>query len=181
MSRTILPFHADDISAVAKSLRAQLGELGHPPGHVEMLSMLARAAGFRNFQHLRADAAARGRLDAAPPPEAPVDHAQVERLLRCFDGAGRLARWPAKLSQQVPCLWVLWSRLPPRQTLTERAVNDLLRDLHLFGDHALLRRELCNHGLAIRSTDCSAYRRVERRPPPDAAALIRRLEARRAA
>jgi hypothetical protein len=39
-------------------------------------------------------------------------------------------------------LWVLWSRLPAREQLTEEQLNRHLRANHLFSDHALLRRYL---------------------------------------
>ena len=71
MSRPAFPFAAGDISAVARSLKDQIAQGGHtPPGHVELLNMLARAAGYRNFQHFRAQAVARGVLDAPAEPPA---------------------------------------------------------------------------------------------------------------
>lgn len=182
MSRTTLPFHADDMSALARSLKGELTRCDHTPGHVELLNMLARSTGYRNFQHFRADLTARDRLDAAPPvPPAPaVDHVQLERLLRLFTADGRLTRWPSKFSHRLPCLWVLWSRIPPRRVFGEKEINRLLDVQHQFGDHALLRRELCDHGLMTRTIDGREYRRVEQEPPPQALALVRRLAARHA-
>ncbi|ACJ00068.1 DUF2087 domain-containing protein [Rhodospirillum centenum] len=173
MTKLDIPFLADDISAVAKSLRAQLGAAERPPGHCEMLNMLARSAGYRNFQHYRAQIAARDRLARPPVPEPTVDQVRLAQLLRYFGPQGRLARWPSKFSHQEPCLWVLWSRIPARRTFAEREVNALLAANHDFGDHALLRRELIDYGMMMRAVDGSAYRRVERQPPPDARALIR--------
>ncbi len=180
MSRTSLPLHAADLSAFARSLRGQLADCGRTPTHLELLNMLARSAGYRNFQHLRAQINAREQLDAPLPAPAPVDHVLVRRLARLFDASGRLVRWPSKFSQRKPCLWVLWSRIPPRQTFSEQQMNDLLLANHLFGDHALLRRELHDCGLVTRSLDCREYRRIERQPPSDARALIRHLEVRHA-
>jgi hypothetical protein len=168
VSRILIPFAVGDISALARSLRDQLSELNHLPGHVEMLHMLARAAGHRNFQSYRAA------LSPAEPVQ-PVEPALIQRLARYFDAAGRLVSWPAKTSLQDPCLWVLWSQLPARETLTELELNALLRARHLFGDHALLRRELCDRGLLARTPDGRAYRRVERPPTAEARALLQRL------
>lgn len=184
MSRTPLPYTTGDISALARSLRTELAGRSEPPGHVELLNMLARASGCRNFQHFRAQAAAQQRLETppSPPPSlAPaVDPAKILRIARCFDAAGRLARWPAKRSEREPSLWVLWSRIPAGQVLSEPQVNDLLRGEHGFGDHVLLRRELCDLGLLARTRDGREYRRVERAPPADALALLRHLKARAA-
>lgn len=181
MSRTLLAFEAPDISALARTLHKGIAELGHAPGHVELLNLLARGAGFRNFQHLRADAQARQRLDAPPPPAAPLaDHARCEKALRLFDLAGRLVRWPKKRNQQVLCLWLLWSRLPSGETFPERRMNELLNAQHLFGDHALLRRELVEFGLFRRTPDGREYSRIERAPPPEMSALISLLRRRSA-
>ncbi|HYD64129.1 DUF2087 domain-containing protein [Azospirillum sp.] len=181
MSRTPLPFCADDISALARSLRAQLAERTDPPGHVEWLNMLARATGHRNFQHFRSRAEAQERLENVPPPEPaepPVDPAKILRIARCFDETGALARWPGKHSERLPCLWVLWSRLAADRVLSEPEINDFLTAHHRFGDYALLRRDMCDQGMLTRTRDGREYRRVERRPPADALALIRHLKAR---
>ncbi len=178
MSRTVFPLYAGDISAFARSLNNQITASEQPPSHLELLNMLARSAGYRNYQHLRAHAQAQDLL--ASPKPAPVDFEQVKQQLRYFDAKGRLMQWPGKFSQREPCLWVLWSRLPARKALNEQQVNQLLQANHLFGDPALLRRELCDHGCVIRTADCKEYRRKERQPPDNVRELLRQLEARRA-
>jgi hypothetical protein len=178
MSRTVFPFAAGDVSALARSLSRELEACESKPGHVQMLNMLARAVGYRNFQHFRAQQAAQDRLDVAPAPAAPVDHLKIERVAGHFNDAGVMIRWPAKTSQQRLCLWALWSRLPAGVVLNERQVNDLLKAAHSFGDHALLRRELFGAGLVTRTADCREYRKVGQRPPPEALALLRRLAVR---
>lgn len=181
MSRLSLPFAVGDISALARSLRAELADSDHTPGHVELLNMLARGAGWRNFQHFRAQADARDQLDAPPaPPPTPVDYQRVRRIARHFDAAGLLVRWPSKYTEQQLSLWAPWSHLPTRRILNEKQINQALTDLHSFGDYALLRRNLVEGGWLTRTADGSQYRRIEREPPPDALALIRHLAQRRA-
>lgn len=177
MPRTFLPFAVDDISALARSLRAQLAARTDPPGHVDMLNMLARAAGSRNFQQFRARAAGGGETTAGPPgnPAPDPDKAMVERTARHFDGEGRLATWPAKTSLQALALWGLWAQVEPGRSFSEIGFNQRLNALSLIGDPALLRRSLVNLGLMSRTEDCRDYRRIERPPPPEALALIRRL------
>jgi hypothetical protein len=178
MSKAPLPYAAADISQLAKSLRAQLQALERTPGHVEMLNALARAAGFRNFQHLRAQHRALHALQTPPAPAPDLNLHLVRRLLRFFDARGRLVRWPKKHSERVVCLWVLWTRLPARTPLDERRISDLLDTLHLFGDHALLRRELVDQGMVRRTPDGRAYTRLERRPQPEALAVLDALRER---
>ena len=176
MSRPAIPFQTPDVSSLARSLRAQLLERPAIPGHVEFLNMLARAAGYRNFQHLRAEtevpvaAAAPAIPDA--PASAPVDPRLIERVKRCFSPEGRLLRWPSRRGDQILALWGLWSKLPANTEMTERGISDRLRLLNDFGDHALLRRELCDLGLVFRTPDCREYRRIEQQPPADAVALM---------
>jgi len=178
MSRTQIPFFTPDLSSLTRQLGAQLRSHEGAPSHLELMNMLARAAAFRNYQHLRAAHAAQGRLDAAPPPEV-TDYALVERALRCFDGQGRLRAWSSRRPVQVLCLWSLWAALPPETDLHEREINVRLGTLHSFGDPALLRRELRGLGLVDRNPEGTRYRRIECRPPPEARDLVRRLGAMR--
>ncbi len=179
MTRTPIAFSVDDISALAKSLRKQCEGRDTLPGHVELLNMLARSAGHQNFQQFRSLAAPSQPAAEAPRP-APIgpDLALVERVLRHFDGDGRLIRWPARRSQQLLCLWALWAAFPARESLDDSDVKALLARRHSFADHALLRRELVDMGLLARTADGRDYRRIEREPPADARALIRALSAR---
>lgn len=178
MTRTMIPFHAGDISSLARTLRTQLIARESVPGHVELLNMLARAVGRRNFQQLRAES-----QDGAPPQAVtaedaptPVDQRRIERVRRCFGADGKLSRWPAKREDQVLALWCLWARLPSRRDFTEQEISQVLRDLHDFGDHALLRRELVESRLVSRTPDCRAYRRIEQPPSADVTELLRQVQ-----
>jgi len=174
MSRLALPFEVADVSAFAKSLREQLRATEQLPSHVELLNLLCKAAGYRNYQHFRATAAAAERL-ATPVPLEPVDYGRVEKAARYFDHAGRLIRWPARRNQQELCLWALWSRLPAEVTMTERDISEMLADWNLFGDHATLRRALYDGKLVTRSVDGRDYRRIEQKPPAELGMLLRRI------
>ena len=178
MSRPIFPFHAEDISALARALKNQLDGRDEPPGHVELLNMLARATGWKNFQHFRAQFDGEPIALPAPPSPPAVDEKRIARLAKLFDAEGRLMRWPKKFNQQQTCLWALWSRIPARRSFAEREVNLMLLDHHAFGDYALIRREMIDAGMMTRTPDGRVYRRVEQAPPPDAVALVRALAAR---
>lgn len=78
MSKQVFPLNSPDISAFARALGRQLQAREAPPSHLEVMNMLARAAGYRNFQHLRAAHAAEARLDT-PALVAAVDFRLVER------------------------------------------------------------------------------------------------------
>lgn len=172
VSRQRLPYHAPDISALAKSLARQLDDSPERPGHVELLNLLARAVGFRNYQALRANHEAESRLARGAEPETVVDFRRVEQWRRYFDESGLLQRWPKKHSHREACLWVLWSRLPARQRWSEKEINQRLQGQECLGDHLLLRRALIDGGWLARADDGSEYRRIERRPPAELGALL---------
>ncbi|HEV7437501.1 MAG TPA: DUF2087 domain-containing protein [Pseudorhizobium sp.] len=179
MTRTVFPMEVADISAFAKSLREQLGRLDHKPSHVEMLNLLSRAGGYRNYQHFRstvcrAEVLQDWQLDGETLPVP--DEERVKKTLRVFDRNGRIIRWPSKRSQQELCLWYLWGRIPAGQTFSEPQINLLLGALHLFGDAALLRRDLVDMGLMRRNRDGSDYRRNEKEAPLELTLLNRRMK-----
>lgn len=180
MTRSLVALTIPDLSAFAKNLRAELVKSADLPGHLSLMNMLARASGFGNFQHLKASVstAGQGAEDKPHSLAAKPNSQRNAKALRCFDGKGRMAVWPAKTTVQEMCLWVLWSTFPARQALTEKQLNARIDAWHTFGDRALLRRSLIDHGLFTRAQDGSSYTRVEREPPLDAIELIRGLAAR---
>lgn len=175
MPRTQLTYEVADVSAAAKSLRNQLGKLERLPTHVELLNMLARAAGYRNFQHFRAEVTAKASPASADEPQ--INRGLVEKAARHFDAKGRLQRWPARESQAVLCLFVLWSRIPAGVSFTEREISELLDEWHTFGDYALLRRALVDYGLMSRTVDGRKYVRIGQKPPAELASLLARVPA----
>lgn len=175
MSREAIPFSVPDVSLFARALGRALAERQAlkpaPPGHVELLNLLARAAGLRNFQSLRAAP------PADPPPPAPLsEHAR--KALGHFDAQGRLLRWPVKYSVQQLVMWTFWTRFDARRVYTEKEVNAVLKAAHVFGDHATLRRELINHRLMARKSDCSEYTKLAARPDAETRALLAAWRAR---
>ena len=178
MSKTPLPLHADDLTTFVRSLSEQLGDSS--PSHLSLMNMAARAAGYRNVQHMRAAHAADRRLSRAGDAP-PADARAVERAAHQFDAHGRLIRWPAKRGVQTLALWALWATLPAARSLSEREVGETLSAEHLFADPATLRRTMIAEGLLSRQADGTDYRRTEREPPAEAKALIRALSAKRRA
>ena len=187
MTRTVYPLAIPDVAAFARSLGNALKERHplkpEPPSHVELLNLIARAVGLRNMQALReralrdpppasamATASAGGEAAAAPATPALSDNAR--KALHQFDSQGRLMRWPVKYSVQKLVMWVLWTQFDAKRLYTESEVNAVLKRAHLFFDHATLRRELINHQLMARKSDCSEYRKLPARPDDETRALL---------
>ena len=113
-SREMVPLHTADVSLFCKNLRQQLSTAGiDVPGHLTLLNMVARSAGYRNFQTLKARPPAEAAKPAAEiAPPAPIELPPIElprgstvplpirRLLTCFDTGGRLMRLPNKFAAQ---------------------------------------------------------------------------------
>ncbi len=161
MTRTAQPLHISDLTEFARALHRQLP--APQPTHLSLLNMLARAAGFQNYQHLHAETA-----------PAPADPKRVAAALRVFDARGRMIKWPSKTALQQLCVWGLWHHLP-QTPLTERQISELLNDWHLFGDAALLRRTMVERGLVRRTADGSVYLRGSPTQPAEATELMRAL------
>jgi hypothetical protein len=174
--RESLPFVAPDLSAFARALGQGLKnrDRAEPPGHVELLNLIARAVGHRNLQALRAAG-----LPPPPPalaaedwPPPPPLSDNARKALQQFDARGRLLRWPVKYSVQRLAMWVLWTLFEAKRTYTEREVNAILKQANAFDDHVTLRRELINHRLLARKDDCSEYRKLPARADDEVKALL---------
>jgi hypothetical protein len=184
MSKPIFSLHIADLSAFARSLVQALherhGTTPTPPGQVEMLNLIARSQGQRNWQALRqalqAAPPAPARKAPGPAPTPLSDNAR--KALQQFDSQGRLMRWPVKYTVQKLVMWVLWTRFDAKRRYTESEVNAILKAANLFFDHATLRRELVNHRLMARKSDCSEYHKLPARPDEETRALLTAWRAR---
>jgi hypothetical protein len=190
MTRLSVPLATPDVSALAKTLKGFLHERHAagkpPPGHVELLNLLARSAGLRNFATLKAAslaASAQGSAAAGAviagriaAKGAAIDLGTLSptarKALMQFDEAHRLVRLPNKLSVQQMAMWALWTQFAARRSYTEKEVNAILNAHHVFGDPATLRRELVNMKLLGRLSDCSKYWKEARRPDADVRAFL---------
>ena len=179
MPRQAFPFSVPDLPAFARALGRSLGERHarkpEPPGHVELLNLLAKAAGHRNIQALRALPPAPAAPVAATGPAARSASTlsdNARKALGQFDELGRLVRWPVKFSVQRLVVWTMWTRFEAKRVYTEKEVNAILKQANAFGDHVTLRRELINHHLMSRKSDCSEYRKLAARPDDETRALL---------
>jgi hypothetical protein len=175
MPREAVSFVVPDLSAFARSLARALAEREESkhPGHVEVLNLIARATGHRNVQalqaSLRSPSAPLADEDKAPP--VPLTE-NARRALKLFDSRGRMLRLPSKYSILKLAMWVLWTRFDARRVYSEKQVNAVLMAANTFSDHVTLRRELVDHHLLARKSDCSEYRKVPARPDAEARALL---------
>ncbi|WP_027721112.1 DUF2087 domain-containing protein [Maridesulfovibrio zosterae] len=178
MSKSSIPFYTGDVSSLARNLRQQLDGIEKLPSHLEMLNLLVKASGYRNFQHFKAQHTALKEINTPATQQAEINYKLIKRILRLFDEEGYLTHWPKKYSERVICLWVMWSRIAAQKTYNECEISELLEQQHLFEDHALLRRQLVDHNMVTRTADGRQYQRIEVRPPAEALEIFRLLRTR---
>ena len=185
MTKELFSIHIADVSAFARALGHGLAQRHatrpEPPGQVELLNLIARTQGERNWQALRQalrEAPAPAPVPTAEPVAPPALSDNARKALAQFDGRGRLMRWPVKYTVQRLAMWVLWTRFDAKRVYTEAEVNAILKAANLFFDHATLRRELVNHRLLERKSDCSEYRKLPARPDDETRALLTAYRAR---
>lgn len=190
MTRLLVPLATPDVSAFGKTLKNFLDQRHAagkaPPSHLELLNLLARAVGLRNFATLKKAALAApaatptpvpGDLPVAAPRGDAVDlstlSATARKALLQFDDSGRLVRLPTKLSVQQMTMWALWTQFTAHRRYTEKEVNAITNAFHTFGDQATLRRELVNMKLLGRKSDCSEYWKEPQRPGDEVQSFLR--------
>jgi hypothetical protein len=182
MTTETVPVAIPDLSAFARALgqglKTHLADKAEPPGHVETLNLVARALGHRNVQSLRAALRTPAASRATAEAPAPLSD-NARKALSQFDAEGRLVRWPSKFSVQRLAMWILWTRFEAKRPYTEREVNAVLQAANAFGDHVTLRRELVNHQLLTRKSDCSEYRKLPARADDEVRALLHAWRQRR--
>lgn len=82
-----------------------------------------------------------------------------------LDEERRLLSWPAKPKKQRDALCYLARKLEWDRFYTEQELNELVNQWHVFGDAALLRRELYMKHFVDRKPDGSAYWKTPRLLP----------------
>ena len=124
MTRLLVLLSTPDVSAFTKKLKSFLNERHAdgkaPQSHVELLNLLARAAGMRNFATLKKVVQAAQPSDKVQPIRTTSKNneavkgvnlasmlAPVRKALIQFDDAGRLVRLPNTLSVQQMTMWAL--------------------------------------------------------------------------
>lgn len=161
MSRDTIPFACEDLSALAKSLRKQLMSCESFPSHVEMLNILAKANGYRNYQHLKQA------QEDVEVTEMGLNIALPRKLQPFMSVDYVLHSWPVKYSLQKLSLWFFACRFQYQQRYSEREVNEIISRYEAFGDFARIRRELVNQKLLGRTMDGRDYWRTNATPPDD--------------
>lgn len=160
MSKNLIPFNCDDVSALAKSLRKQLQQHEKLPTHVELLTILAKSIGLQNYQQLRQQ-----HVEQLPSSLPSLCIPLPKQLTPFMSNDYILHTWPAKYSNQTLLLWFFGCRFQYQQTYSEQQVNEIIKRTLNFEDFALIRRELCNHKLLKRTDNGHNYWRAAANPP----------------
>lgn len=74
-----------------------------------------------------------------------------------LDDMGRVKRWPKKKQDKINVLRYLQDKFEVGVKYSEKEINEILKEWHLFNDHALLRREMYDRYLLNRTIDGREY------------------------
>lgn len=83
------------------------------------------------------------------------------KIKQFLDSSGKITQLPQKQKAKRALLEYLVEKFEPGRTYSEREVNGICSQWHIFGDYFLLRRELVDHGLLCRERDGSLYWRAQ--------------------
>ena len=122
MPRQSIPLAIADLSQFSRALGAQLAARPDKvPSHLSLMNMLARAAGFRNFQHLRAGAEPEAQVPALRHVRVDSDTSRPSAyiLARFHGGDG----WTTEHGGHLRVIMgrTAASRAPPHKSLTSRS------------------------------------------------------------
>ena len=81
----------------------------------------------------------------------------TKEIINFLDEKGRLKSYPAKRKRQIFALFYLATKFEADRQYTEKEVNDLLVEWHIFNDWATLRRDLYDLRILNRKPDGSVY------------------------
>lgn len=160
MPKEYIPFACPDISRLAKSIKKEIDKSEKKPSHVEILNILARESGFRNFQQMRAQAEPTQSAKDKSFKETGIGLQNLQKLKRYLDDKARVKTLPSKQSLQIMIVYYIWAFIAADTKYTEIGLNHLLNRFHTFGDAALLRRFMFELGLVSRSNNCQDYEKL---------------------
>jgi hypothetical protein len=70
---------------------------------------------------------------------------------------GKIIRWPKKDIERRSVLIYIALKIPQKNILSEKDINELIMQNIIFEDYALIRRELIEHKYIQRTKDCREY------------------------
>lgn len=80
-----------------------------------------------------------------------------DELKNFLDNEGRLKSYPSKSKQKVYALFYLASKFEVGVRYSEKEVNQILKDWHIFEDWAMLRRDMYDRGFLGRELNGAVY------------------------
>lgn len=83
----------------------------------------------------------------------------TSRLQNFLDKDGRVEQWPSKRVVQLEVVEYIASHFPSGAQYSEAELNEKIKELHTFGDWAIIRREMCDLGYFVRDRNGTIYTR----------------------
>jgi len=88
----------------------------------------------------------------------------ILELKNYLDSEKKLKLYPSKRKYKILALFYLATKFEKDVSYTEKQINEILNNNHIFNDCCLLRRELYNKKFINRLDNCSKYWLEEKQP-----------------
>lgn len=85
----------------------------------------------------------------------------MSKIKNFLDDEGRVAKWPAKYRKKIEVAKYIADKFEEDRFYTEKEVNVIINQWHIFGDYFMLRREMIEYGVLARERDGSKYWKVK--------------------
>ena len=148
MTKEVFPFGVPDISALAKHIKKEIDD-NQTPSHLEVLNILARGAGFKNFQYMCIYAHITLSIDKVLE--------NLEKIKNYFNKKSGITTIFSKLLLQNLVIHYIWERLEDYKKWCKIEINQKLNMLYSVVDVTMS----CSHQIQgeylEQSCDCSDY------------------------
>jgi diamine N-acetyltransferase len=81
----------------------------------------------------------------------------MSKINNYIDSLGKIKVWPSKRDVKIEVLKHIVKKIEYNRFYSEKEINKIIDDFHTFNDYFLLRRELVNNNLLIRTRSGSRY------------------------
>lgn len=86
------------------------------------------------------------------------DTVKMQEIISQFlDEELRVKSWPARKDRKLAVLYYISTKFEEGVTYSEKEVNEIITKWHTFGDFFLIRRELIEENLLVRTNNGSRY------------------------
>lgn len=85
----------------------------------------------------------------------------MSKLINFLDDEGKVKAWPSKKAMKIEVLNYIAGKFEEQRLYSEKEVNQLIEEWHLFGDYFMIRRGMIDYKMLGRTRNGSQYWKIE--------------------